>query len=175
MVYPNMGMARDRRRRFKPGLRTVNHCLGPGITTVAGTEAQTVMFTGTVSPTSRDDEIKAGSLLTSVDIYYWATDATPVNGYHRCMLIFQPGETTYTAPIASWLATTMTEEAIQVRQNVMTKFHQQYVVTGAAYPLRWHCRWKGKKLIRFGDDIVLVLQDQNVTTWAGYCVARYIE
>lgn len=160
----------------KPGLLTVNHCLGPTFATAAGVETQTVMFTGLDDPLDRNDDIPTGSVMKQVDVYYWATDATPVNGYHRCMMVFQPGATTYTNPIAAWLDATagLTEEAIQVRQNVMSPFRMKYVVTGAPYPLMWHCRWKGSKVMRESDDIVLVLQDQNITNWAGYCVGRYV-
>lgn len=177
MVYRMLRPTLGRRFRTKPALRTVNHCLTPSILTGAGTEVQTIMFTAVNDPANRGTNIKTGATITALDVWLWASDATPVAGYHRCLMYFQPGATTYSTPIASWLDTTdgLTEEAIQMRQNVMGRFMQQVVVTGAVYPLMWHCRWKGRKVLREADDIVVALQDQAATNWIGYCEARYYD
>lgn len=148
-----------------------------GITTVGGTESQNVILTGTEDVSSRANQVPHDSILTRVSVKLWATDATPVTGKHQCLMYFQPAATTYGSPIASYLsaANPLTEEAVQIRQNVMSKrLHQEQIVTGAAFPLRFHCFWKGRHTIRDGDDVVVSLLDGSATNWTGLCDYTYI-
>lgn len=147
------------------------------LSTTAGVESQDVILTGVDSMTNRENQVPRDAVLTKVSVKYWATDATPVNGKHQCLMFFQPAATAYSTPIASYLSNAhpLTEEAVQIRQNVMSKrLHMNFVVSGAAFPLRWHCFWKGRRLIREGDDVVISLLDATGTTWNGLCDYTYI-
>lgn len=168
------------RRRFgynKPGLLTVNHCDGTSFTTAAATTNQRPIFTAVDNPGNRNADIMTGSVLVEVDIWMWCIDGTPPAGKHECLMVFQPGATTYTDPIASWLSnlSPLTEEAIQVRQNIMGTYHRKNIVAGVAEPLRWRCHWRGRKPLREDDDVVVCIRDLQVTNWDVYCVAKYIQ
>lgn len=160
---------------FKPGLRTVNHCFGGQFTTTGGTTTQRVPFTTVESPTDRDGQLPVGAVLTQVWVRYFNLDGIPPNGQHLCLMTFQPGGTTYSDPIAAWTSTTnpLTEENIQVRQNKMGELGLQYIQTNVT-PLKWSCLWRGKKLLRQGDDVVVSLRDALTTNWEEFCIARYI-
>lgn len=170
-------------RRFgyaKPGLLTVNHCEIASFTTVAGVENQQAIFDAQEAPGNRNTDIPVGSVLKKVLIKLWGSDATPVNGYHRCMMFHQKGAGLFATPIASWLsgADPLTEEDIQVRQAAMGRVGRQLqqivTVTGVTGPPRHTCFWKGNITMRDGDDIVVVVQDQAATNWIGLCYAWYV-
>lgn len=162
--------------RFKPGILTVNHFDLASFTTAAATTNQRAIHTVVETPTNRGADLPVGAVLTSIHATFWATDATPVNGKHECFMLFQPGATTYSDPISAWLDTTepMTEEAIQVRQNKMAQYHRTNIVSGAARPLIWSCRWRGRKVLRDGDDIVVCVRDAAITNWEGNCVTKFV-
>lgn len=168
-----------RRRSYgyrKPGLLTVNHCNGSQFSTVADTTSQRAEFTTVENADDRSADLPMGAVLREIDIQAWSIDGTPPNGRHECLMLFQPGGTTYSDPIAAWLNSTdpLTEEAIQVRQNIMVPYHRQQTITGISGPLRWRCRWTGNKILRDGDDVVVCFRDLLATSWDIYCVAKYI-
>lgn len=163
-------------RRPKPGLLSVNHCeVDPG-TSTGGVTQQTAVFTVVEPPTNRGSMLPSGAVLKRVRIELWGMDATPVTGEHSCLMLFQPGATTYADPIAAWLSTTepMTEEAIQVRQNIMQRMHRFVTITGASFAPHWICEWRGNKILRDADDIVVALNDAQATDWEGICEAWWV-
>lgn len=163
-------------RGFKPAQLSTNHCIIDPGSSIGGTTQQTAVFTAIEPPVNRGSQIPVGAILKGVDIQLWAKDTTPVNGFHRCLMVYQPGQTTYSDPITAWLSTAdpLTEEAIQIRQNKMTKMEQYMTITGASLPPYWRCRWRGNISLRDGDDIVVALLDDNATDWEGICTAWWI-
>lgn len=172
-------MAMPFRRKYgysKPALLTVNHCETTSFTSAASVTNQRTVFVGADAPANRNQDIPAGAILKEVDIKYWSIDGTPPNGKHECLMVFQPGATTYSDPIAAWLNETdpLSEEAIQIRQNKMGLYQRKQIISGISGPLTWHCRWRGNKMIRDGDDVVVAIKDLVITNWDGYCIAKYI-
>lgn len=164
--------------RFKPGLRTTNHYEPAGTATTGGTELQTQMFQCVSGPANRGLHIPEGSVLTNVVCRAWATDTTPVNGKHQCMLIKRPGATVFTTgPITNWFLTTdpATEEMIDVRRYIMERMpHAVVTITGASAPPRFTCHWRGRWQMRDGDDVILAQLDTNATTWIYEAFASYV-
>lgn len=161
----------------KPGLLTVNHCLMTPFTTVAGTTTQTAIFTASDAPGNRTTAIKSGSVLKKVLVRLWANDTTPVNGKHECFMLFQPGATTYTDPVANWFAGAepLGEEEIQVRQNKLSRaVDSKVTVTGASDAPWFVCVWRGNRVMHDGDDVVICNRDAGATSWIGECTAWYI-
>lgn len=157
--------------RAKPGHFGRNHCnmtLGP---TTGGTELITTVTTALDTPTDRATTMPANAILKKVRVDLWATDATPVTGKHQCLMFRAPAATTISTPIASWVgaATPLSEEAIQIRQLALGRLGTKVIVTGAAFPLHWSCRWRGNLLMNASDDINFSLLDANATSWTGYC------
>lgn len=167
-----------RRMKFVPQRLERNHC-EMSFTTAAATESQQVITTALDDTTNRSTQIPTGAILKRMVVRLWATDATPVTGKHQCMLYYRPGATAIATPIASWFSTTnpITEENHQIRQLVLGKHpgvHTQFVVTGAAFPLREVCTFRGNRLMHDGDDIVLTQLDTNITNWEGVCDYTYV-
>lgn len=174
---------RRRRRRFKViykrALLSVNHC-EQTMVTVGGTELATQMFTSLDAPTNRSTMIPAGAVLKRVLIRLFATDATPVTGKHQCALFWRPASLGFSSPtgmIAGWYSSTdpLTTAAVEARKYIMGKVHTNVIVTGAAFPLKMTCSWKGNRVMRDGDDIILQLLDGTATNWYGECSAWYVQ
>lgn len=165
-------------RPAKPAMLTVNHCIITPFTTVSFVENQQAIFTTEEPPTNRGSMIPSGALLKGIDIQLWGTDGADnaTVGLHRCMMMFRPASTVYGTPIASWLSTAdpLTEEAIQIRQNVLQRMHQYVNVDNTVKSAYWRCSWRGNKSLRQGDAIVVVIEDETVTNWIGLCNAWWI-
>lgn len=166
-------------RRFnrgKPGLLTVNH-FEQTTSTAAATELLTPLGTGIKTPTNRGVDLPEGAVLTKIVCRLWATDATPVTGKHQCLLYYRPGAETLPAPIASWYVQTdpATEDMIDIRRNIMSRPHTDFIVTGEARSARFTCYWKGRKTIYDGDDFMLSQLDTNATNWALEVYTQYIQ
>lgn len=163
--------------RFKPGLLTTNHCEN-SISSTAGTEIQTPIFSCVSGPTNRGLHIPEGATLIRVAIRIKATDDTPVQGKHQCFLVKRPGATVFTTgPITNWFLTTdpATEEMIDVRRYRMVKYpHTNFVISGQAVGNRCNFYWKGRWNMRDGDDVVLATLSTNLTQYYADCNATYI-
>lgn len=161
---------------FKPARYERNH-YEIGFTTVAATELQTALLTGTDDVVNRSTSFPTGAILTRLVVRIWGTAGTPVGGKHECMILYQAGASDYATPIASWYSTTnpIAEENQQVRANNLERGVKRIVtITGASGAPRLTCFFRGKKLIHDGDDILLVNLDQNATAWAGVCDYTFI-
>lgn len=190
MNYHMYGMRRFRRRgrpggafgrrlgRFKPGLLTSNHC-EVTISSTAGTEIQTAIFTATSGPSNRGAHIPEGATLIKVVAKIMASDDTPVQGKHQCFLVKRPGATVFTTgPITNWYATTdpVTEEMIDVRRYAMVrKPHTNFIISGQAVGNRCTLVWKGKWVMRDGDDVIVSTLSTNLTNYYVECHATYIQ
>lgn len=165
-------------RPAKPAMLTVNHCIVTPFVTTAFVENQQAVFTTEEPPTNRGSMIPSGALLKGVDIQLWGDDGggASVDGLHRCMMVFRPASTVYGTPIASWLSTAdpLTEEAIQIRQNVLQRLHQYININNNVRTAYWRCAWRGNKSLRQGDAIVVAIEDEFATSWRGLCTAWWI-
>lgn len=166
-------------RKFRPpkqGFLTTNHCEVPAFATTAGTENQQAIFSTVEPPTNRGQHIPAGAILKGFWIKLFAVDTTPVNGKHSCLMSYRPGSSAWANPIASWLNTAdpLAEEPLQIRQAKLGPFSRYVTITGASQPPTHICKWKGSIHLRDGDDIVLTLLDDNITSWEGLCSAWWI-
>lgn len=147
--------------------------------TTGGTELQTVLTTATDDTTNRSTTMPTGAVLRKIRVNLWSTTDPAPAGKHQCMLLYQPGATTYASPIASWFSTTnpITEENQQIRSNILGRHpgvHTRVVSSTPSGPVFMSCFWKGKQLMHDGDDIVLVQLDAVSTAWTGVCDYTYI-
>lgn len=155
------------RLRSKPALRSVNHWQLGALTTVAATDLQTPIVTGIEPPTTRGLHVPVGAIITDIKVEAFATDATPVNGRHQCMLLWRSGGQVFANPVASWYDTTdpMSEDAIEIRRANLSPVITKYVITGHDLALKHICTWRGKRVVRDGDDVILNLLDTTATNW----------
>lgn len=163
--------------RWKPGLLTTNHCEN-SISSTAGTEIQTAVFSCVSGPTNRGLHIPEGATLTKVVIKLMASDDTPVQGKHQCFLVKRPGATVFTTgPITNWYLTTdpATEEMIDVRRYAMIrKPYTNFIIAGQAVGNRCTMIWRGKWIMRDGDDVIVATLSTNLTQYYAECHATYV-
>lgn len=177
--YRRRGFTRafGRRRLFaKPAIRSSIHCTQTAVT-AAGVAESNIMFT-TAADVNDQFTLPQGCTVTRILMRLWATDATPVNGRHTCGMWRRPGGMTFTSePLTAWYASTFppTTGMIEARRFKLQKRpHTVYTVTGASGPARMVCFWKGKMIMREGDDILLCLLDDAATNYFIECEVSYI-
>lgn len=138
-------------------------------TTTGGTENLSTLVSGIATVTNRANQIKEGGVLRKMSCMIYATDATPVNGKHQCMMFFRPGGSALPTPIAAWFDQTdpLTEDAIDIRRDTMSRRgpHTRVIISGQSGPLVMHCFWKGRRILRDGDDVILSNLDANATSY----------
>lgn len=175
--YGRSGRRRVNRWAFKRAITSINHCEATTATT-GGTELLTTMFTALDAPTNRSTHIPAGAVLKSVLIRLFATDATPVAGKHQCGLWWRPGAMAFQGGLfTGWYASTdpITSVMVESRKYALQRNpHTLVTITGAAFPPRMTCFWRGNRVMRDGDDIVLAQLDAGSTAWYAECIAKYV-
>lgn len=157
------------RTPYKPARFERNH-FEVSFLTVGGTETETTIASGTDDVVNRSTSFPTGAIMTRISCRLWAIDTAAVTGKHQCAMFYQAGAENQSSMIAAWFSTTnpIIETNVDARRNILSKHvSTNYVVSGQTEPLRFHCFWKGRKLIHDGDDILLCSLDTTATNWYG--------
>lgn len=167
-----------RSMRAKPGIVTVNH-YNNSFASAAGVELLTTGFTGVDDATNRSTHIPEGAIVTSVKVKQWMYTDPPALGLHRALLMFRPAAQVIATPITFWFTTTdpLEEEAIEIRRQKRAPRNgiSTHINTTGAQTARGHTLfWKGRQMMREGDDWIVVNLDDTISSWYTQFTATYI-
>lgn len=172
------GFGRRSFMRAKPAIKTTNH-YNNSFASAAGTELQTTAFTGIDDATNRSTHIPEGAIVTSIQVKQLMYTDPPALGLHRAMLFFRPAAMAISNPISAWFDATdpLTEDAIHIRQQKRAPRRgiSAHINTTGAQMSRGHSLiWRGRQMMRDGDDWVIVNLDDTISSWYTRFHATYV-
>lgn len=165
-------------RRFilKPSQKTTNHYDTTFATGTPGTETLTALFVGVDDMANRAGNIPEGATLTRLKIELLNySDPVPL-GKVQSLMFWRPGGTAIATPIANWFSQTdpLPQAAIDIRRQILGRVLTSMNTSDAIQQRRHVHFWRGKKLIRDGDDVIVATLGDAVISWYVIATATYI-